>query len=959
MKSKFENGTPLFSEDDFFKVRMEENLECHCYWFWPFPPIYEYEYNGYYKLFKEKGYEGKSIYSYHNTFAFDGNKTIYVTVNRIGHTKREKCHGDAGEGWEVTEIVPRSENYEISLPGPNLEFDYHDNYVTDVGIIDNVGKDSQTISFYVNNGVLNWSYSTELLSNPDCYNYRFNYIKLNDNEILIFQQDRDRYSKNQYCIHITFPPSNPPPVSFLRDYTDQKPIIKRFEMPSENFYKYDFAQYYFKKDSSGKIHFLELYKHYSGGYKTKFYLGTFNNETYEFQKKEIGNLDFNSFADFDIDNDGNIYVFYKSGEYIYPTGNDEVSIVKIETLPEFHTEVYFEYPENEFYPEEPFKYVPKPNSEIKIHIEIKDENDNLIDESYNGHVTLTLLPTPPFDAVYSHTLVTPQNPASVGLLKGLTREPPEPITLEIKEGDILNLNETFIKVYDHLSNAELEVAVVLIKGEDRFNLDNVKNQIYKDGETNPDGIPDLWEHYQITELRKRGFSNTFSAKKTITLTYKEGTKVIEEKIDIWDPAPLTREWDLDPIRNYWQKNANAEDAWLPKGEGLRAIDEWRGYSETENGPLKERLNCFEIEKFVKFGESVTVIYDDNETDIYNPRDIYCNSELNGNKGALDLIKERLKVKYIFIDDFTGEESKKEKAYPFLGEFPLDGNALIETNYRFAQRHILELRSFRDEDDEHKNYYLNENLPIALNRGYYYKFTFPFDINLDDKLSKEIIYKKAPNEYDEDIKEETPSYNESGKLVSGEGTQFGFNKGENNLHTSVIYIGSICNLYKITKKTEGNKTIIYNTMCTVLKDDVSVVSNPYIDEVRDVNYREIPTEYNLGEEGYLVFKAYDKTKRYWYNIAEWNIKKAPGNKEIKEYFLKQALLISRIALHELGHSYGLDHPNKDEYSNIILNNDPNNNPELFTPMAVTQSIFLGEFYKSGEISNENFSFNWAK
>ncbi|MCK4665138.1 hypothetical protein KAU33_00210 [Candidatus Dependentiae bacterium] len=342
-KSKFENGTPLFSEDDFFKVRMQKNLECHCYWFWPFPPIYEYEYNGYYKLFKEKGYEGKSIYSYHNTFAFDGNKTIYVTVNRIGHTKREKCHGDAGEGWEVTEIVPRSENYEISLPGPNLEFDYHDNYVTDVGIIDNVGKDSQTISFYVNNGVLNWSYSTELLSNPDCYNYRFNYIKSNDNEIFIFQQEMDKYSKNQDCIHITFPPPNPPPVSFLRDDINPPPIIERFEMPSENFARYSYAQYYFKKDSSGEIHFLELYKHYSGGYKTKFYLGTFNSETYEFQKREIGNLDFNSFADFDIDNDGNIYVFYKSDEYIYPNGNDKVSIVKIEQeeeIPELSIEVY-------------------------------------------------------------------------------------------------------------------------------------------------------------------------------------------------------------------------------------------------------------------------------------------------------------------------------------------------------------------------------------------------------------------------------------------------------------------------------------------------------------------------------------------------------------------------------------------------------------------------------------------
>ncbi|MCK4667974.1 hypothetical protein KAU33_14560, partial [Candidatus Dependentiae bacterium] len=189
----------------------------------------------------------------------------------------------------------------------------------------------------------------------------------------IFQQEMDRYSKNQDCIHITFPPPNPPTVSFLRDDINPPPIIERFEMPSENFYKYDYAQYYFKKDSSGKIHFLELYKHYSGGYKTKFYLGTFNNETYEFQKREIGNLDFNSFADFDIDNDGNIYVFYKSGEYIYPTGNDEVSIVKIEqeTLPEL--KVVFDFKNDKKKPE---NYLPIKDDLIPFTIKIVPDDED-------------------------------------------------------------------------------------------------------------------------------------------------------------------------------------------------------------------------------------------------------------------------------------------------------------------------------------------------------------------------------------------------------------------------------------------------------------------------------------------------------------------------------------------------------------------------------------------------------
>ena len=113
-------------------------------------------------------------------------------------------------------------------------------------------------------------------------------------------------------------------------------------------------------------------------------------------------------------------------------------------------------------------------------------------------------------------------------------------------------------------------------------------------------------------LCERGFGDDFSNETTVT----DGDGRV---YTIYDPLQLPPNWDKDPIYNPYTKRWQ----YTKDGDGLRAIDEWRGYSEVDGGELKSRLNCYEIEKFVKFGKPKEFI--DNkgrEKNYFSQRDIF-------------------------------------------------------------------------------------------------------------------------------------------------------------------------------------------------------------------------------------------------------------------------------------------------------------------------------------------------
>ena len=180
--------------------------------------------------------------------------------------------------------------------------------------------------------------------------------------------------------------------------------------------------------------------------------------------------------------------------------------------------------------------------------------------------------------------------------------------------------------------------------------------------------------------------------------------------------------------------------------------------------------------------------------------------------------------------------------------------------------------------------------------------------------------------------------------------------------STIYIGTINNIYEkfSQQENEEDNNFIYsriNTVCSYTDRD----EYPGINYTANVEY--------LGK--FLSYSSNQTPGRTWYNEAIWNLthtnslnypfpykwKDDFSDEEPCRWYLQKAELIYRACLHEIGHCYALDHPNYNDYVNLINDKELTLQEKLsrFTPMASGISVVIGEFYTEDEILNMNF--NW--
>ncbi|MDD3626928.1 MAG: hypothetical protein PHV06_06375, partial [bacterium] len=580
------------------------------------------------------------------------------------------------------------------------------------------------------------------------------------------------------------------------------------------------------------------------------------------------------------------------------------------------------------------------DTEVGINISIKDSEGNPIDSSFSGSVELSLEPVLPFDQVYSHSFES-QVPTVSSLQKNKQTEKLE-ITLQIEEGKIKDLSEYSIKVNDHLANANLSVEIILIKGYEKIILEKITVPLWLN--TDGDHLPDLWEQYQIVELRNRGFDKRFTSTLTVKLRRNDGSF---EDLEIWHPVYIYDSWDFEPVRNIY-KPEDHEDGWIKdKGDGLRAIDEYRGFSVKDTKTLTGILNCYEIEKFVVWGSSVII-----DGTSYTPENIFLErTSINGFQSPLSTIEENLQIKYIYLNHFPSE-TVVQMAYPYLGKIESTEEDINKTFQRFAQRHIINLKRYRDEDSEHINKYNSMGKPVALNRGLIFKFSYK-------ETNK--IWIVGHFEYML-LSEETYLPDKNNVLVKEKGTISGLSRHEtinSECYNAIVYLGSIINKDKefSEEKSSSNnnsfKYFRYNMMPSFVKSSKDSI-------IYGTTYREKYLKDNYGNplEKYFFVCPFTET-RIWYNPRKWNSELTnsvnAGEQTLEKVFLRIDEDVYRTCLHELGHNYSLKHPEDSYYLGIINNSNITNKENYYTPMHPSDTVYCGAFFQEYKIIK--MKFNW--